>query len=86
MEENQRSNTETKTLDPSFSSSARVWTHGEGEKEMGFSAHDSIDSMILVSGPRLIPSGTTEMDCRRGEFLLFAPLLSFHFLFEFDFE
>ncbi|XP_020083974.1 kinesin-like protein KIN-14E isoform X2 [Ananas comosus] len=83
MEENQKSNTETLTLDPSFSSSARVWTkdletassspsHGEGEKEMGFSAHDSIDSMILVSGPRLIPSGTAEMDCRREDLVMFV--------------
>nr|CAD1844496.1 unnamed protein product [Ananas comosus var. bracteatus] len=83
MEENQKSNTETLTLDPSFSSSPRVWTkdlekassspsHGEGEKEMGFSAHDSIDSMILVSGPRLIPSGTTEMDCRREDLVMFV--------------
>lgn len=37
---------------------------GEADPAMGVPAEDFFDSMILVSGSRLVQSGLREMDCR----------------------
>ncbi|XP_072988679.1 kinesin-like protein KIN-14E [Typha latifolia] len=72
---------ETLTLDSCFSSSPSFWSkelmrYGSPllreEKEMGVSVQDSIDSMILVSGPRIVQSGLKEVDCRRDDLVIFV--------------
>nr|XP_010919436.1 kinesin-like protein KIN-14E [Elaeis guineensis] len=83
MEENQQGSfrpyTETLTLNSGFLSPS-FWMKDsekvsspvvEADPAMGVSDEDSFDSMILISGSRLVQSGLKETDCR-DDFVMFV--------------